>query len=145
MNKTGLASIFVIALLLGGTYWYTNMSARGALSSTNQNSARKIIPGQGGLGTYGYQCDEHITFTLTIADEVSSLVMRPKDNPAYPSATVLTPIEKPSGKFGKWFSDNDRTLLIGRGESVTLQNKGSPPINCSPDANPDNAPWNWGD
>ena len=145
MNKTLVGSIASLVIIVGTGYLYTSMPKASEVSATNQRLAGKLAAGQTDIGTYPYECDEHVTFTLTIADEVASVMMKPKDNPALPPLTVLKLIPTPAGKKGHWFTDNNKYVLIGKGESVTLESKGSAPLNCSPVKDPNNAPWNWGD
>lgn len=145
MNRMAWGLLAIVMILLGFMYWYTLMSRQQEIIAANQDLARRAETGSADLGTYGYVCEDHTTFTLTFANDLDSVVMRPRDNPSYPDAVMLKPIPAPPGKFGKWFTDNNKYVVIGRAQSVTLNAKGSSPVNCSPAADPDKAPWDWGD
>ena len=109
----------------------------------DQKPQGKLSAGATDMGTYVYECDEHVMFTVTPADEMTSIKISPVVGAAYPPELTLLPMATPAGKKGKWFGD-DKYIFTGEGESVTLAKEGDS-LNCSPVSDPNNAPWNWGD
>ena len=128
-----IGAVVVILILIGGAYWFMNMQPR---ADEKQVAA-------GGFGTYQYECDEHVMFSMTPASDMSSITITPSNGAAYPPASTLT--HKGAGaQGGQVFEDNGITFT-GKGESVSIMSAGSESLNCSPVSNPDTAPFNFGD
>ncbi len=139
MNTKIVWAVVVIIILIGGGYWYMNMMP--ATATVPEGAAGKI-PAGGSMGTYAYECDEHVTFTMTPADEMASIAIAPSNGGAFPPASTLTYVSRTDA--GQVFSGNGITFTA-KGESVTLASAGSEPLNCSPVPSQDSAPFNFGD
>ncbi len=93
------------------------------------------------LGTYSYECDEHVAFTMTPASDMSSVAVAPNGaTGTYPPQSTLVKKEATSGVR----YEGNGVVFTARGETVTL-GEGDSAINCSPVQNPDMAPFNFGD
>ena len=129
-----IGAVVVIIILIGGGYWYMNM--RPVTPDSKQVAA-------GGFGTYNYECDEHVTFTMTPASDMSSITITPASGATFPPAATLPHVG--AGSQGGQMFEGGGITFIGQGERVSLGSAGSDPLNCSPVANPDAAPFNFGD
>jgi hypothetical protein len=134
MNMKIIGAAVVIAILFGGAYWFMNMQP--ATPDKNQVAA-------GGFGTYAYECDEHVTFTMSPTSDMSSITITPSNGAAYPPASTLA--HKGAGPHGGQMYEGNGVTFTGKGESVTITSARSAPLNCSPVADPNNAPFNFGD
>ena len=106
-------------------------------------SAKGTAWGAGGrqLGTYSYECDERVTFTMTPASDMSTIAIAPNSADAvYPPVVTLVKKDATSGVR----YEGGGVIFTARGETVTL-GEGDSAINCSPLQNPDEAPFNFGD
>ena len=93
------------------------------------------------LGTYSYECDERVTFTMTPASDMSTIAIAPNSADAvYPPVVTLVKKDATSGVR----YEGGGVIFTARGETVTL-GEGDSAINCSPLQNPDEAPFNFGD
>ncbi|MDO8514003.1 MAG: hypothetical protein Q7S50_00495 [bacterium] len=121
MNK--LLGIAVLIILIGGGFWY--------MQSNKQSN--KFVNTADMWGKYPYECDEHVTFTMTPASDMSSIQVAPSNNGTYPPASTLMKKESASGVR----YEGNGIVFAGRGETVTL-GEGDSAINCSP------IPQEWG-
>lgn len=96
----------------------------------------------GGFGTYSYECDEHVTFSMTPASDMSSVTITPTSGTFPPAATLA---HKGAGSAGGQVFESNGITFTGKGESVSIASVGSDALNCSPVANQDVAPFNFGD
>ena len=130
--------ILIIIVFLGGAYyWYSgkNMSAPAQTASTASTTAASD------LGTYSYECDEHVAFTMTPASDMQTIAIAPNGATATfpPTATLQKQTATSGVKYvggGVVFTAHGETVTLGEGESA---------INCSPLQNSDMAPFNFGD
>jgi hypothetical protein len=125
MNKIYLALVLII--IAAGAWWFMNNKTENAQMAAQD------------FGTYKYECDEHVTFTMTPASDMSSIRVTPSNGGTYPPASTLIKKEGASNLYegnGIIFSGNGETVTLGEGDSA---------INCSPVPNPDEAPFNFGD
>ena len=134
MNKIWMWVVVIIVIGIGGVWYYesSNMAAPANVSGDQAAVTN--------FGSYAYECDEHVTFTMTPATDMSTIALAPSAGATYPSAVTLSKVTATSGVQ---YQGGGYTFT-GNGESVTLTSNGST-LNCSPVADPNNAPFNWGD
>ena len=92
------------------------------------------------FGTYPYECDEHVAFTMTPANDLNTILIQPTTPGSYPPRSVLLRNDTVAGTR----YEGNGVIFTARGETVTL-GEGDSAINCSPLPNPDEAPFNFGD
>lgn len=114
----------LLVIVFGAWYWF----AYGRQSAN-----------QADLGTYAYECDEHVSFTMTPASDLSSISIKPIGG-SYPPVSILKRQVTNSG--ARFESEN--LVLVGHGESIIL-GEGDDALNCSPVEDSQNAPFNFGD
>ena len=142
MNKLFLG-LGVLVLVGAAIWWYSPTQLPPATPSqqvADNTSAAEQIATSTTLGTYSYECDEHVTFKMTPAADMSSIRIEPFDNPAYPKAVTL--LKQPSSSGARY--EADETTFIGKGESVSFT-QGDFGLNCSPMLDHGDAPFNFGD
>ncbi|MEK7601733.1 MAG: hypothetical protein AAB480_04345 [Patescibacteria group bacterium] len=128
MNKTYVWAVVIILILLIGAILYNQKGSAGAPAAEN-------------FGTYSYECDERVTFTMTPASDMSTIAIAPDSADAvYPPAVTLT--KKPATSGVRY--EGGGVVFTARGETITL-GEGDSAINCSPVPNPDSPPFNFGD
>ncbi len=133
MNKNAWIILAAVVVVLGGGYLYMQ-SQRGMAVTTN-------IPASTDMGTYEYECDEHVGINLTPTSDMSSIKIGPSNSQAaYPPVETLMKKEATSGVRYQ----GSTVILTAHGETVTL-GEGDSAINCSPVKDPNNAPFNFGD
>ena len=130
MNKkyVGIAVLIIIVI---GAVWYV-MQNKAAAPATGTSAST--------FGTYQYECDEHVTFSMTPASDMSSIAIAPTGTGTYPPASTLLKKDAASGVR----YEGNSVVFTAHGETVTL-GEGDSAINCSPVNNPDEAPFNFGD
>ena len=92
------------------------------------------------FGTYPYECDEHVTFTMTPSLNLDTILIQPMTSGAYPPRSVLLRNDTVAGTR----YEGNGVIFTARGETVTL-GEGDSAINCSPLPNSNEAPFNFGD
>ncbi len=122
MNSNYVWGTVLVVLVIGAAVWYWS---------------ERQMQQQNDLGTYAYECDEHVAFAMTPAADMSTIRVKPTIG-LYPPDTVLHHIGE-----GAYY-EGDGVILRGNGESIVL-GEGDSAINCSPVVSPDQAPFNWGD
>lgn len=144
MKKMYIGAILV--LVAACLLWYLQfiltaepITATVATSSVATTTAEDNSMSQD-LGTYPYECDEHVTFSMTPSLSMDTIALVPLRG-TYPATSTLTTTHATSGVE---YVGNGMTF-IGKGESVVLVSTGSAPLNCSPVQDPNNAPFNFGD
>jgi len=132
--------VIIILIIVGGAWYYErSKTVVPAMPSDSQTGTQSATTTD--LGTYSYECDEHVTFTMTPASDMSTVSIAPSDaSSSYPTAATLSQVATSSGVE---YQGSGYTFT-GKGESVTLTSNGST-LNCSPVQNPDMAPFNFGD
>jgi hypothetical protein len=130
MNKTYLAVLAAVALLVAGALWYTR---------TPEDAS---IPQNTGLAQYAYTCDRDMAFLLSPSEDMSAILISPIPGAAYPPLATLTDSPTDTGRRYR----SAELEFQGRGEMVTLYDviQGDT-YTCEPHAKPDEAPLNWGD
>ena len=128
MNNA-LVWIGVLLLVIIGGYW---LMQQGVLAPVAEEET---------MGTYAYQCDGGVEFTMTPASDVSSVRLTPGTNAAFSELVLLksTSTSTAGARF-----EGTNAVFIGAGESVQLTLGGSQ-MNCQPKPSTDSPPWNWGD
>ena len=129
-GKIGWIVAVVVAVVAVGYYFYPQFLKAPTVSEQSNTQD---------LGTYNYECDEHVGFSMTPSADVSSIKIAATGGGAYPPAVTLT---KQSSTSGVLYTGGGVTFA-GKGETVTL-GTGDSAINCSPVADANNAPFNWG-
>ena len=92
------------------------------------------------FGTYPYECDEHVTFTMTPANDLNTILIQPTTPGAYPPRSVLLRNDTVAGTR----YEGNGVIFTARGETITL-GEGDSAINCSPLPNSNEPPFNFGD
>ena len=132
MNKTYAIGALALVVAIGGMWYVTHpegMSESGA-------PAAHTAPTD--LGTYSYECDEHVAFMMTPAADMHSIMIVATQG-AYPPATRLMQKQVASGVR----YEGGGIVFTGKGETVTL-GRGDSAINCSPVPSQTAAPFNFG-
>ena len=142
MNKTYPAVAVVVVIIAGLAIWHyqSKSSAQNVpmIPATTTSTSSASVADQG-LGTYPYECDEHVTFSMTPSSDMSSIVLAPRSG-SYPATTTLVAVKTASGVEYQ----GGGITFTAKGEGVVL-NENNTPINCSPVQDPNNAPFNFGD
>ena len=113
----------------------------GALLYTQKQSVPDSSAANGDLGTYAYECDEHVAFTMTPASDMSTIAIAASAADAvYPPTVTLLKKDATSGVR----YEGGGVIFTARGETITL-NEGDSAINCSPVPSQDSPPFNFGD
>ncbi|MES2225201.1 MAG: hypothetical protein V4480_00130 [Patescibacteria group bacterium] len=149
MNRTTIFVILVLVVVLAflAVFYLKPLSiAAGTATSTapaalpiKTTTATTATTSSANLGTYAYECDEHVIFLMTPAADMSTLKIAPLTG-AYPPSSTL--IRKTSSSGVRY--EGKGVIFTAHGETVTL-GEGDSAINCSPVGNPDSAPFNFGD
>ena len=131
MSSKTIVEIVLVAVVVlgGGWYIYVHGSASPAKEVQTQN-----------VGTYQYECDEHVQFSMTPASDMSSIHVAPVNGGVYPPDSTLM---KKAATTSAARYENNGVVFTATGETVTL-GEGDSAINCSPVPN-GGAPFNWGD
>ncbi len=128
MNKTYVWAVVIILILLIGAILYNQKGGAGTPAADN-------------FGTYSYECDEQVTFTMTPASDMSTIAIAPTTAGAvYPPVVTLAKKDATSGVR----YEGGGVVFTARGETVTL-GEGDSAINCSPVPSQDSPPFNFGD
>ncbi len=114
-----------------------NMDTHVAASTTTQTTIADAKPSN--LGTYQYECDEHVAFAMTPASNMATIHVAPVSGAYPPDSTLM----KKTADSGVRYEGNG-VIFTAKGETITL-GEGDSAINCSPVQIPDMAPFNFGD
>lgn len=139
MNKTSVwVLILIIIILIGGAWYYesSKMTAAPVAATTDQGTASTATTS----GTYNYECDEHVTFSMTPSADMTSIQLQPTGSSTYPPAVTVAQQTATSGVLYMGAG----VVMTAHGETVTL-GQGDSAINCSPQNDPGLAPLNFGD
>lgn len=136
MNNKSLIGALVI-IIIGLLAWYFLGSARVVSAPTVSQNATTTSDN---MGTYSYECDEHVAFTMTPSSDMGSIKIAPVGASSYPPATTLYKEPAPTGV--RYVGSG--ILFNARGETVTL-GQGSSMITCTPTPSQTEAPFNFGD
>ena len=136
MNNKSLFGALVI-IIVGLLAWYFLGSARTASAPTVSQNATTT---QDNMGTYSYECDEHVAFTMTPSSDMGSIKLAPIGGSSYPPAVTLYRENAPTGS--RYVGEG--ILFNAKGETVTL-GEGDSMITCSPTPSQTEAPFNFGD
>lgn len=130
-SKAIIGAITII--LIGGAAWYfydkyTTQDAAQNADLSGQTYTR---------GSYAYECDEHVTFTMMPSDSMASIKVIPAAGASYPPETTVWKAGE-----GNYF-ESESLVFRASGETVTL-GEGDAAINCSPVPSQTEAPFNFG-
>ncbi len=128
----------VYARMVPSTMTVTNSPATTSPAVVTHTEAATTTQSTG-MGTYAYQCDEHVGMTLTPAPDLKTIAIKPVGGKYPPSATLKYIPAKTGVRY-----EGGGVVLTAHGETVTL-GEGDSAINCSPAEMPDMAPFNFGD
>ncbi|HVU75314.1 MAG TPA: hypothetical protein VHD38_00540 [Candidatus Paceibacterota bacterium] len=132
MKKILWVALVIVVLLIIGIWYDTAKPVKAPVSDTMATTD---------LGTYAYECDEHVAFTMTPASDMGSIAIAPTSaSSTYPPATTL--YKEPVSSGVRYVGSG--IVFSGRGETVTLA-EGDSAITCSPVPSQDMAPFNFGD
>jgi membrane-bound inhibitor of C-type lysozyme len=134
MNKWIWGAIIIIILATGALYIFGIKPAEPAQSEASSDSAQES------WGSYAYECDGGVAFTMTPSADMSAIVIAPAAGASYPASATLAKADASSGVR----YEGGGYVFTGKGESVVLTGSGES-INCSPIPDPENAPFNFGD
>jgi membrane-bound inhibitor of C-type lysozyme len=133
---TGWVVAVVVALAAVAFYfWPMITNAPGAQVPAGQQGATTTQ----NFGTYSYECDEHVAFSMTLSADTNSMQVAPVQGGVFPPAVTLTKTTATSSVR----YEGPGLVLTAKGETVTL-GEGDSAINCSPVSNPNEAPFNFG-
>lgn len=136
MNTKTWGLIIVVLLAIAAIFWYTRGTAAAPATSSEGTGTTLTT-----LGSYPYECDEHVTFTMTPSGDMGSIAIAPTVAGAtYPPAVTLIKATASSGVR----YEGGGVIFTAKGETVTL-GEGDSAINCSPVPNQESAPFNFGD
>lgn len=127
MNMKYIWIAVAVLVVVVGAVWYTKDAEQGSSQQASD------------FGTYAYECDEHVAFTMTPSSDMRTIAIRATTG-AYPPATTL---EQKTASSGVRYEGNG-IVMTAHGETVTL-GEGDSAINCSPVPSADMAPMNFGD
>ena len=133
--NTWIWGVVIIIILITGAWYFTAETAIAPADTGSQDGTQLTT-----LGTYAYECDEHVAFTMTPAGDMGSVAIAPTSGGTYPPVATLIKVATASGAR----YEGGGIVLTARGETVTL-GEGESAINCTPVPDTDNAPFNFGD
>ena len=117
----GLLGVVVIA---GLWYWF------------GLKNAQESAPD---LGTYAYECDEHVAFVMTPSSNLDTVEISPRGGSYPPASTLKKQVTNNGARY-----EGNGVVFVAHGEGVVL-GEGDSAINCSPVASSTQAPFNFGD
>lgn len=129
--KSTIVSILVVIVAATGA-WYVYSKGPGAAQYANTQD----------LGMYPYVCDNGSTFTLSPLEGLKTVQVSADSQGMFTGTATLALVSGTT--YSGTAPDKQTVMLMGDGETVHLT-VGSGQATCSPKANPDSAPWNWGD
>ena len=135
-NKSLIAALAII--IIGLLVWYFLGSTKAASAPMVSQTATTTAST---MGTYTYECDEHVGFTMTPSSDMGSIAIAPSTvGASYPPAVTLYKEPASSGVRytggGVLFNAHGETVTLGEGDSM---------ITCSPTPSQTEAPFNFGD
>ena len=133
MNAKLLTLLVVVVAIGAVAYYFWPMMAKAPATQSETASQN--------MGTYAYICDNGVGFTMTPSANMSAVTL--KSTTAAPFSEVTL---NKQGDGNIYMSNpNDAEFSFeGKGETVTIA-LGAQTMVCHPVADPDNAPFNWGD
>jgi hypothetical protein len=140
MNKTSWVLVVVIIILIGGFWYYESSKMMTPAPASTTTPDQVTSTNTATAGTYNYECDEHVTFSMTPSADMTSIQLQPTGSSTYPPAVMVT---QQTATSGVRYVGNG-VVMTAHGETVTL-GTGSSTINCSPQNDPGLAPINFGD
>ena len=131
MNTKAILSVVAVIVLVGAGWWaYTQYKPVPAMEMAQSSD----------MGTYGYQCDNGVQFSMTLTQTDDGLLATIAPSTAAPFSTTTL---KEVGQSTFATAEGEVTF-VGAGEEVTLT-VGAATMHCNPVPSSDMAPFNWGD
>jgi hypothetical protein len=93
----------------------------------------------GGLGSYAYECDEHVAFVMTPSSDLSTISIKPSNSSYPPASTLKRQVTNNGARY-----EGNGVVFVAHGEGVVL-GEGDSAVNCSPIESSTEAPFNFGD
>ncbi len=137
MKPTNIAIAVVAVLVVGAAAWYFLKPTTAVAPSLDKTTPVDNTISSSDMGNYAYECDEHVTFTMTLSKDTNTIKL--VSNGSYPPPVTLTRVAATSG--AKYTAEG--LVMTAHGETVTL-GEGDSAINCSPVPNQTEAPFNFG-
>ncbi|MEO6536629.1 MAG: hypothetical protein ABIT47_02960 [Candidatus Paceibacterota bacterium] len=139
--------IVVVGTLIAGLAMMMNPTSRVLVNTQATTTPTTVVKDvtttksnqNTGSGTFAYQCDEHVSMTLTPSADLKTIAIKSISG-NYPPTATLTYIPAKTGVR----YEGKGVVLTAHGETITL-GEGDSAINCSPAELPDMAPLNFGD
>jgi hypothetical protein len=91
------------------------------------------------LGTYAYECDEHVAFSMTPSSDLKTIRITPVGGAYPPVSTLGRQVTNNGARY-----EGSGVVLVGHGEGVVL-GEGEDALNCTPVVSQTEAPFNFGD
>jgi membrane-bound inhibitor of C-type lysozyme len=124
-----LLVLVAVGAAIFGVVWYIQPHSNAQTAQVSDEN----------LGTYTYECDEHVQMSMTPSADMKTITVAPLSG-NYPATTTLSQKRATTGVR----YEGNGIILTARGEGVTL-GEGDSAISCSPTPSADNAPFNFGD
>ena len=115
--------LILILLIVGAWYWFGAPKAQAPAM----------------LGTYAYECDEHVRFLMTPSSDLSTIDIKPVGGTYPPASTLKKQVTNSGARY-----EGNGVVFVAHGEGVVL-GEGDDALNCSPTPNQSEAPFNFGD
>lgn len=125
----GRAIGLLVVIIVGSIGWYF----------FGDNIRNKPDSEGANLGTYAYECDEHVQFTITPSSDLQTIAIAPVGG-SYPPAATLS--HKPTNTGARF--EGESVVFVAHGETIIL-GEGDSAIACSPVPSSTEAPFNFGD
>ena len=149
MKQNTLISLLCLIVFAAGAFHILEVSKNAPQSDGVQlpqqtGAAPNVMPEKNTGPTthlYRYECDEHVSFDVSYAPNMSALHIAPAQaSSTFPPKGVLL---QQTSASGVRYTNKD-LVFTGKGESVTL-GEGEQALHCSPSPKQDEAPMNFGD
>jgi hypothetical protein len=147
MKTQTIVGVIAALVVVGAAgYWVSQGMPHSETYTTEQGA--QVAPTdnkplvQSSMGTYSYQCDNGADMTMTPADDMSAVSIGPngmQSQGKIPAVTLAAAGNAQGARF-----EGSGVVFVGAGEEITLTYNGQT-VHCNPLANPDMAPFNWGD
>lgn len=92
------------------------------------------------FGTYGYRCEEGTEFTMSVPEDMESILLIPARSVERISRAILSKAPSATGSL----YEGNGIRFHAHGETIELSTGGTETI-CRPIQNSDEAPFNFGD
>jgi len=149
MKQNALVTLLCLVALVAGIFHIVQVSKNAGsttdapLRAEGSNEAPQVMPEKNTGPTarlYDYECDEHVSFEVSFAPNMSALHIAPRDAAAkYPPKGVL--LKQPATTGVRY--ENKDLIFSGKGDGVTL-GEGEQALHCSPVTKANEPTMNFG-